>query len=94
MSYFTNITLSDIYLALKQILNALVRPIWIDPTTGRVNINSITTLPTLANVTTLADTTRLNNVGATAATQQSALYVMLYGLERCNWAQNVRSRIS
>lgn len=89
--------IADVYAALKTIINYIARPIWTDPTTGRVNINnmtSLTTVTTVTTVTTAADVGRLNNLGATASTQQSALYVLLYGTERTNWALNVRGRIS
>jgi len=83
---------SDMYL--KAILNALLRPIWIDPTTGRLNINTATSVTTVSTVTTAADVTRINTVGATAATAQSTLYVQLYGQERLNWARSVRALIT
>lgn len=80
--------INDVHLALKQIINILSRPTWMDPTTGRVNINSITTLPTLGTVTTVTNST---NWGSPA---QNIYYTQLFSNEKINWAQNVRSRIS
>jgi hypothetical protein len=103
MSYIGSGFLSDIALSLKQLLNAVVRPIWIDPTTGRPNINNITLVGTVTTVTgvtgvttvtTVADVTRINNVGPAAGTQQSALYVQLYDISRQNWSLTVRARIT
>ena len=46
------------------------------------------------SATAIADITRMNNIGNSVATQQSALYVQLYGQERMNWSQCVRNRIT
>jgi hypothetical protein len=94
MAYLPAQTITDIYAALKSILNVLSRPIWTDPTTGKVNINTIGTLSTLSALTTAADVTRVNNVGSATTNQQSTLYVQLYGQERLNWANCVRARIT
>jgi hypothetical protein len=83
--------IADVYAALKSILNVLSRPIWTDPSTGRINVAGVTTVTT---VTTVADLTRLSTLGAASTVAQSALYVQLYGQERLNWANCVRARIT
>jgi hypothetical protein len=92
-------TLSDVAVSLKAILNALVRPMWIDPTSGRLNINNVTLVTTVSTVsavtavTTVGDLTRLNFIGPTAATQQSSLYTQLYGQDRLMWNNCVRQKV-
>jgi hypothetical protein len=48
----SNPSISDVYLALKSIINILSRPTWLDPTTGRLNINTVTTVSALGSGTT------------------------------------------
>ena len=61
------------------LLSSIARPIWMDPTTGRLNINNITSLSS-ANVTQLSGF--------------EPRQTLLYATERSNWSLNVRSRIS
>jgi hypothetical protein len=90
--YYPSTVITDIAERLKAILNAITRPMWINPTTG--TIRQVDTVATVSTVTTAADVTRINNLGSATTNQQSALYVMMFSLERQTWALNVRGRIS
>lgn len=98
-----HVMVSDIYLALKSLLNVISRPLWVDSASSRANVNirntagtadTLTTVTTVTTVTTAADVTRLNNIGPSATIQASALYVQAYDISRSNWQANVRLRIN
>lgn len=64
MSYFPKTLVTDIYLALKSILNVMNRPCFIDPSTKRVLATAAVTgtLSTVTTVTTVANLTNINNL--------------------------------
>lgn len=76
-----DVSMEDLAVALKNILNALTRPMWINPSTGKMIIDSgtISTVSTITNVPTIG-----NN-----DTQSLIINVM-----RTNWADNIRGRIT
>jgi hypothetical protein len=95
------VALSDIQVALRAILNALVRPAWMDPSTGRMRIDpvnaagtsdtitTITTCSTVTTVTTCSTVTTLSQLAGFDAKQ-----TLLYDQSRQTWAQNVRANIT
>ena len=92
-----NVSLLDVYLALKTIINLLERPIWTYPVTGALRTilqTSAGVVDTLSAVTTVTDVTRLNNFGATSGTAQNALYTLVFSTEKINWALNIRAKIT
>ena len=84
MSYFKKFTLSDIGLFLKNIINQLQRPIWMNASTGAVrSVDTVTTVTTAASVT---------NVGTIGSIVQT---IPLLDLPmRAAWAASVRARIN
>lgn len=94
MTYFPSQTLADIAASLKNILNALVRPIFIDAASGRPNINNITTLSTVTTVSTVTGVTTVTNLTNMGTATYPAGPLTAVSLERTNWAHCVRARIS
>jgi hypothetical protein len=76
--------IKDIALSLRNIFNALVRPLWVEPSTARVRVSvEAGTLTTVSTVTTV------NQIGGYDAKQG-----ILTSLDRTNWAENVRRCIT
>ena len=63
-------------------LASIARPIWMDPATGRLNINNV------ATVTTVSTVSNIPQMGGVDPKQ-----TLFYANERANWALSVRSRI-
>ena len=85
------VCLSDVNATLNAILEALVRPLSIDPSTGRLRIllDAITgslTLSTLSTVSTVTSMTQLQGA--------NAWDVLCRPLDRNLWNNSVRMRIS
>lgn len=78
------ITLTDIYIALKNIFNCLVRPMWANPSTGKLVIDS----GTVSTVSTVSTVTGMTNVGGFSAAS------LAFDSMRNNWAANVRRNIA
>jgi len=77
------VSIDDLYAALKAIFNALVRPLWIDPTTSRMKADVVISSGTVTTVTT---TTTLTNLG-------TANVIGMY-IDRTAWGQTIRPRIT
>ena len=85
MSYFKDLTI-DVSIALKNIVNLLNRPIWVNPVTGSVRLDTVAAVTT---VTTCSSVTNAAALGGLAPNE------MLYQTPmRSCWALSVRSRIS
>ena len=89
----TNTAITDILVALKNIFNAIARPMWVDPTTADVKVKltsgtvtTVTTVTAVTTVTTLTTATTLTNLGTANVT---GIY-----LDRNTWANWVRPRIT
>jgi len=78
--------LKDIHTALKQIINCLTRPLWVDPTTSRVKADVTATQSGTWNISTTATVTTLTNLGTANVT---GMYI-----DRMAWGQNIRPRIT
>lgn len=91
--------LKDLSAYAKSILNAVVRPTFMDPTNGTVKVSgSLTTAGTISTVTTVTTVATVTSV-TTLANQTniggfSAQLTELYDLTRATWASNVRARIT
>jgi hypothetical protein len=83
MSYFSAIMLKDIHTALKQIINCLTRPLWVDPTTSRMKADVVISSGT---VTTVSTTTTLTNLGTANVTGRY--------IDNMAWGQNIRPCIT
>jgi hypothetical protein len=86
MSYFSTIMLKDIHTALKQIINCLTRPLWVDPTTSRMKADVVISSGTVTTVSTVTTTTTLTNLGTANVTGRY--------IDNMAWGQNIRPRIS
>lgn len=64
------------------LLSSIARPIWMDPTTGRLNINNVNTITSVSSA-------NITQLGGFEPRQ-----TLMYATERSNWSLNVRSRIS
>lgn len=88
-------TLEDINISLKNLLNAFVRPIWVEPTVGattpRLNINTCSVVTTLSIVSGYAMPT---SFASASSTQAGITQTQVYSTDRINWQQNIRSRIT
>ena len=84
MSFFKEIKISDFAVALKNIINLLQRPLWINPTTGNIRL-----VETLTTVTTVSTVTTLTQVGGVAA-----IDAMINAPLEISWQMNVRNRIT
>jgi len=89
-------SLQDIQTSLRNAVNAIVRPMWLNPSTGaaRVEVQSgtlttVSTVTTVTTVTACSAVTSLNQLGGFAVKD-----VHIDQLMRTNWAQNVRGRIT
>jgi hypothetical protein len=92
-------SLQDIQASLRNAVNAIVRPLWLNPITGaaRVEVQSgtvttvstVSTVSTVTTVSTCTAVTSLNQLGGFAVKD-----VHIDQLMRANWAQNVRGRIT
>jgi hypothetical protein len=86
-------SLQDIQASLRNAVNAIVRPMWLNPITGaaRVEVQSgtVTTVSTVTTVTTCSAVTSLSQLGGFAIKD-----VHIDQLMRTNWGQNVRGRIT
>ena len=89
MAVIEQISVKDILVALKNILNAIVNPMWQDNATGRLNINNITTLTTCATVTNCATVGTMTNLSGFSTRDN-----VVFPLELANWSQSVRNRIT
>ena len=63
MAVFGHVTLKDIALAVRQIVNLLQRPIWMNASTGAVR-----SVDTVATVTTIASVTNIVTIGGVVQT--------------------------
>ena len=93
MAYIGKITIQNIHLAFKQLLNILQRPSWQDPTTKGIKsvttvtgVTAVTTVTTVATVTTV---TGITNIGAV-----SAYGNLIFQTQRNNWANSIRIKIT
>jgi hypothetical protein len=95
-------SLQDIQASLKNAVNAIVRPMWLNPISGaaRVEIQSgtVTTVSTVSSVTTVSTVSTVSTCSAVTTLNQIAGYaakdVMIDQMMRSNWALNVRDRIA
>jgi hypothetical protein len=81
------ITVADLGVAIKNILDLLANPISQDPNSGRlrVSVDSIATALTLTTVTTLSNMTAIGSVSAGST---------VLDLMQTMWANSVRPRIT
>lgn len=87
MSYLASITIRDIALSLKAILNALVKAPWRD---ARGYVRTIfDTNSAISTVTTLTTCTSVSQLSGMPTDRCSSIPQM-----RASWSLNVRSRIS
>lgn len=95
----SGIGLADVYAALKLIYNCLVRPMWANPATGKLVVDSgtlttvstVTTCSTVSTVTTCSTVTTVTgvtNLGGFAAAP------LVFDSMRNNWAASVRRNIT
>ena len=88
-------TISDVYVALKSILNVLSRPLWVN-TSGQAQVavvaGTLPTVTTVGTVTTCGTVTTVTSVAQFSG--MSTYYNQIVPHERTNWASAVRSRIS
>jgi hypothetical protein len=86
--------MEDFTVALKQMLNAIRAPEYIEPATGRVRI----TLDAIAGSLTLATISSVSNVGSVTALQQlgsqDIKQTHIFPLDAIVWADVVRGRIT
>lgn len=82
-----SVSLDDVLGALKQILNALTRPIWLNMLTGKP-VMEIAASQTVGTVTTVTTVTSMSQIGGVDAANFMP-YVM-----RANWYQAYHGRIS
>uniref|UniRef100_A0A7C5UTD8 Uncharacterized protein n=1 Tax=candidate division CPR3 bacterium TaxID=2268181 RepID=A0A7C5UTD8_UNCC3 len=78
-----NIGIGNIFVALKAIINALTRPLWVDPATSRMKADVVISSGTVTTVTT---TGTLTNLGTANVTGQY--------IDRLSWANTIRPRIT
>lgn len=91
MSYIERVTIKDLYVALKQLLNAVIYPPNFDRSLNRTRQTAIVesgTITTVSTVSTVTNVTSLNNID----TYQGKVLVLNSNLGA--WAQVVRARIS
>jgi hypothetical protein len=88
MSAFGKFTLSDVAIAVKNILGMLQRPLWADPISGAVRqVAAVTT------VTSLTTQVYVSAAAAPSAGLATAYDAMVINPMRMSYALNVRSRI-
>lgn len=84
----------DYSFAMKQMLNAIRSPDYLEPTTGRVRVS----LDAIAGALTLTTITSVTNVGSVTSLNQLAAQdikqVHVFPLDAIAWADTVRSRIT
>lgn len=83
------VSLTDLAAALWAILEALTRPIQVEPGTGRMRVALEAAAVTMTGVTTVAAVTSLNQLNTWPIND-----VLLKGLDRNLWNNSVRQRIS
>ncbi len=88
MAYLPNNRLTDIFLALKAIFNAIVRPLWVDPTTGKINVNTVASI-TAGTINTVSTVTSMTQMAGFDLKQS-----LLTSQDRNAWGATVRNRIS
>ncbi len=79
--------LRDIAVCVRAALNAIVRPMWVDPTTNDAKVKL--TSGTVTTVTTVTTATKLSQLGSAGIDASTTVF----SLDRLNWAQTVRGRI-
>lgn len=89
MAYLPITILKDIAVSVKALANYVARPVWLDPSTGRLNVNNITSLTTLTTVTTVSTVTSMTNMNGYSTSQ-----TLLTSMERANWGANIRVNIT
>lgn len=82
MSYFNRIILQEISERIKTILSVLVRPIWVNQTNGKVEVNTVST------ITSVTDVAGISRIGG------NPVHGVAPSLEKTSWCISVRSRIS
>lgn len=83
-------TIADIAVALKSILSAIVRPLWLNPTSLFVRgVDAVTTVSTVSTITAGTITT-LTNIGSTA----TPAYTLVLDTNRNSYANAVRAMIT
>ena len=94
MSYIP--VIQDICQALKQLVAACVRPMWVNPTNSQVQVNiAAGTLPTVTTVGTCTTVTTVTTVtNLTQFSGYSTYYNQIVPHERTNWQACVRARIT
>lgn len=95
MAYFGSITIKDIIVHLKQIINVLNRPSWQNPTSGAIRL--VDTLTTCSTVTTLTNTVGIcpSTAAPGAAAAGLAVWDAMTTIPmRSEWALNVRRNIT
>jgi len=80
--------IKDINVALKSILNAIMRPIWLDPATGKINVNTVASI-TAGTITTVGTVTSMSQMSGFDLKQS-----LLTSQDRSAWAGTIRNRIS
>lgn len=87
-----DVSILDVYVALKQMINSMERNITIDPSTGQMRVlignASVAVTGTLTGVTTVATVTTLNQLAGFDAKQ-----TLLYSQDRSTWGNIIRNRI-
>jgi len=83
-------SLQDIQTSLRNAVNAIVRPMWLNPVTGAARVEVASgTVTTVGAVTTVSTVTSVSQLGGFAIKDVHIDQVM-----RTNWGQNVRGRIT
>jgi hypothetical protein len=81
--------IQSIYVALRNIFNAIANPSWVDKSANNVRTailsGTVTTVTTVTTVSTVSDITSLGGLPARAT---------MFQLGNLAWAQTVRPRIS
>jgi len=87
---------NNIVTYLKNVLNAINRPLWMNATTGAIRtvdtvttVASITAVTTVASITAVTTVTSMTQVGGIAAYESMLIIPM-----RNNWANLIRPRIT
>jgi hypothetical protein len=86
-------TMRDMNTSLQRLMEIIANPLAVDPTTSRMRVSieaggvSVSSLPTLAAVTTVATVTNLAQIGAVNANQ------VVMDIADTSWAEALRDRI-
>jgi len=97
MSYFGHVTLKDIYVTLKQLLNAVVYPPNFDRSLGRTRQTTILesgTVTTVGSVTGVTTVSTVSNVANITSIDSYPGKMQILNNNLTAWSTTCRSRIS